>query len=223
MSGGGAFRVLNNAHLHWNVMMADNFEADNSEKAEKKEPEGRRGACEDSKKAEKKEPEGRRGACSFIYNDKFYLYIGVYTFSQRSTAKLEVLDMTSGCWTTLTTEGDLPQCLSGACCTITNDCLYIFGGWVRNADVHELNLSTLTWRKLLAINPGKGPMLKDKAGIVAYGKHMLCVFGGYGYLSWDQTTGQSGATYHPDPEYGMEWTNELHLFHVPTCTYGMQV
>ena len=188
--------------------------------------------AEDSEKAEKQEPEGRRGACSFIYNDKFYLYSGYSggaALSQRSTAKLEVLDMTSGCWTTLTTEGDLPQCLSGACCTVTNDCLYVFGGWLaaeRNADVHELNLSTLTWRKLSAVNRGRGPMLKDKAGIVAYGKHMLCVFGGYGFPSWDHTTRQSGATYHPDPQYGMEmifWTNELHLFHVPTCTYAMQM
>ena len=181
-----------------------------------------------------KEPVGRRGGCSFIYNDKFCLYSGYsggVAYNQRSTAKLEVLDLTSGCWTTEITKGeeeDLPKCLSGACCTVTNGCLYVFGGWlaaVRNADVHELNLSTLTWRKLAARNPGKGPMLKDKAGIVAYGKHMLCVFGGYGYLSWDHTTGQSGATYDVDREYvhyGMEicWTNELHLFHVPTCEYS---
>ncbi len=179
-------------------------------------------------KLENKEPEGRRGACSFIYDDKFYLYSGYsggVALNQRSTAKLEVLDPSTGCWATQTTEGDLPQCLSGACCTVTNDCLYIFGGWlatVRNADVHELNLTTLTWRKLAAINRGSGPMLKDKAGIVAYGKHMLCVFGGYGYLSWDHITGQSGATYHPDPLYGnICWTNELHVFHVPTCTFNM--
>ena len=63
-------------------------------------------------------------------------------------------------------------------------------------------------------------MVKDKTGIVAYGKHMLCVFGGYGYLNEDGAIRQSGATYDgPDPENwgGMYWTNELHLFHIPTC------
>ena len=181
-------------------------------------------------KAENKEPEGRRGACSFIYNDKFYLYSGYsggVALNQRSTATLEVLDPTTGCWTTQTSEGELPQCLSGACCTVANNCLYIFGGWlatVRNADVHELNLDNLTWRKLPARNRGSGPMLKDKAGIVAYGKDMLCVFGGYGYLSWHHVTEQRGATYHYDPLYGMAicWTNELHVFHIPTCTFNIQ-
>ena len=197
------------------------MEPDNSEGEENSKEE----------EVENKEPAGRRGACSFIYNDKFCLYSGYSggdARHQSSTAELKVLDLTSGCWATEMTKGegeDLPQCLSGACCTVTNDCLYVFGGWlasVRNADIHELNFSTLIWRKLPAKNRGKGPILKDKAGIVAYGKHMLCVFGGYGYLSWDHTTGQSGATYHPDREYvryGLEicWTNELHLFHVPTC------
>ena len=182
-----------------------------------------------------KEPAGRRGACSFIYNDKFHLYSGYSggdARNQRATAKLEVLDLSSGVWRSEVTKGgaeDLPPCLSGVCCAVNNNCLYVFGGWlagVRNADVHELNLSTLTWRKLLAKNPVKGPMLKDKAGMVAYGKDMLCVFGGYGYLSWDHTAGQNGATYHPDlcfanHRWGICWTNELHLFHIPAGRHSL--
>ena len=198
------------------------------------EAEGDRKKTNEEGEAENnKEPAGRRGACSFIYNDKFCLYSGYSggeAHKQRSMTTLNVLDLTSGCWATENTAGegeDLPQCLSGACCTVTNDCLYVFGGWLaalRNANIHELKLSTLTWRKLPAVNPGKGPILKDKAGIVAYGKHMLCVFGGYGYPNWDHTIRQSGATYDPDPDYALYggqicWTNELHLFHVPTCMW----
>lgn len=173
-----------------------------------------------------KEPIARRGACSFIYDGKFYLYRGD-SLNYEDPYKLDVLDLNSGCWATeitLETDGtNLP--LSGACCTVINDCLYVFGGFggIRQANVHELNLSTRTWRKLSAINPEEGPILKDKAGMVAYGKHMLCVFGGYGHghlilSQWDWPMNrQSGATYDPDGLSPIYWTNELHLFNIPTC------
>ena len=173
-----------------------------------------------------KEPLGRRGACSFIHNDKFYLYSGYSggpALTQRSKAELSVLDLTSGCWSTEQSKGqEIPECISGCCCAVVNDCLYVFGGWLagfRNAAVYELQLDSLTWRELIAKNLGRGPILKDKAGMVGYGKHMLCVFGGYGYPSWEHGAGQSGASYHPDEESGgaIFWTNELHLFNVPSC------
>lgn len=173
-----------------------------------------------------KEPPGRRGACSFIHSDKFYLhsgYSGGPVLNQRTKAELSVLDLNSGCWSSEPAMGEeIPECISGVCCTVINDCLYVFGGWLagfRQASVHELRLDTLTWRELKAKNPGRGPILKDKAGMVGYGKHMLCVFGGYGYPSWDHSTWQSGASYHPDEKSGggIFWTNELHLFNVPSC------
>ena len=181
---------------------------------------------EDAKKSDR-EPVGRRGACSFFHNGKFYLYSGYSggpVLAQRDKSDLDVLDLSHGRWTTEPTQGDgPPRCISGECCTLTNGCLYVFGGWLsgfRNAFVHELDLSTLTWRMLPSKNELQGPMLKDKAGMVAYGKHMLCVFGGYGELvSWWHNSRQSGASYHPDDASGgiLFWTNELHLFNVPTC------
>lgn len=186
------------------------------------------GREEEEEKEKSKEPAGRRGACSFIHNNKFYLYSGYAggpALTQRSQSELSVLDVTSGCWSTEQTtaaEEDVPKCISGACCTVTNNCLYVFGGWLaglRNADIHELNLTTLVWRELLAKNPEHGPMLKDKAGMVAYGKRMLCVFGGYGYPSREHISGQAGASYHSDQTSYAQicWTNELHLFNVLTC------
>ena len=181
---------------------------------------------EDEGKEEKSnEPPGRRGACSFIHNDRFYLYSGYSggpALVQRSEAELRVLDLHSGLWSAEKTSSEgLPECISGACCTVVDDCLYVFGGWLagfRNAAVHELKLSTLTWRELPEKNPESGPILKDKAGMVAYGKHMLCVFGGYGYPTWEQGGGQRDAAYHPDEESSghIYWTNELHLFNIPT-------
>ena len=49
-------------------------------------------------------------------------------------------------------------------------------GGHRTAAIHELNLATNVWSHLKAHNREDGPFLKDKAGIVAYGKHMVCVF-----------------------------------------------
>ena len=53
----------------------------------------------------------------------------------------------------------IPLCITGACCTVLNNCLYMFGGLLtrsQSADTfHELNLTTLVWnlRELPAKNP----------------------------------------------------------------------
>ena len=100
-----------------------------------------------------------------------------------------------------------------------DNCLYTFGGWRRNANVHELNLTSMVWRHLKAQNSGDGPFLKDKAGMVAYGRHMVCVLGGYGYPHREHNAfrGQKGAQYDWDSSGVMCWTNELHLFHIEEC------
>ena len=181
------------------------------------------------------EPAGRRGACSFVHLEQVYLfqgYEGGAALDQRPQGSLAVLDPQAGRWSSVSTSGEvLPESISGACCAVMNDCLYTFGGWIagfRNADVHELDLESLVWRKLKPDNPGKGPFLKDKAGMVPYGEEMLCVFAEYGYPSENHITqggyrGQTGASYKSDPDsfHGICWTNELHLFHVKRCKpYG---
>ena len=60
-------------------------------------------------------------------------------------------------------------------------------------------------------------MHKDKAGMVAYGDEMLCVFGGYGDApERNGIVRQRGAQYDTDMAsvWGFCWTNELHLFHI---------
>jgi len=181
------------------------------------------------------DPLGRRGACSFVHDEQFYLlqgYAGGSVLDQRPRKSLEVLNMSTGQWSSVTTSGEaLPESISGACCTVINGRLYTFGGWIaglRNADVHELDLVSLVWKKLEAGNPGEGPFLKDKAGVVSYGEAMLCVFGGYGYPGWNHFNQgsyrrQKGASYDWDANSFHEicWTNELHLFHVKECKpYG---
>ena len=187
------------------------------------------------------EPLGRRGACSFVYNDCFYLYggslEGAQSFRQSPPVNVDILDLQTGQWSSADTKvlHSLPNSISGSCCTVLNHNLYVFGGWLagrRNADVHELNLKTLTWRKLLGMNPESGPICKDKAGMFSYGDHMVGLFGGYGGASDFQSYGlveSRTASYDWDPNtfFAMYdplcWTNELHLFHVEKCKYFMSM
>ena len=161
-------------------------------------------------KPEVSEQPGELGACSAVYNDKLYMY-GV------SSTKICVFDFTECKWSTFKTKGNFPRALSGSCATVIADCFYLFGGWfVKNSDIHKLNLATLTWKRLTEKGMKGRPMDKDKAGMVDYGEEMLCVTGGYGDLP-DDFVRQRGASYHLDPSEMMHWTNELHLFHIKTC------
>ena len=174
---------------------------------------------------ERLEPLGRRGQCCLVKGDKLYLYGGYsqhYWSSQPRGSHLDVFDFTNHEWSSLATTGEQPTAISGACCVGIKNCLYLFGGWYqgwRNADVHELDLILLKWRKLAGWELEGGPMCKDKAGMVDYGEEMLCVMGGYGYPGNELGTTQPGATYSWDTDsvHGLCWTNELHLFHIKSC------
>ncbi len=179
------------------------------------------------------EPAGKKGSCSFVHNNCFYLFSGTSSrglpaHRQTPPVEIEVLSMHSGQWSSIETNvfHSLPPSTSGACCTVLNGKLYVFGGWLaglRNADIHELNLETLYWRKLPVKNPMNGPLLKDKAGMFGYGEDILGIFGGYGYsevlsrVALNERTAQ----YYWDPTspFPICWTNELHLFHVGKCEF----
>lgn len=173
------------------------------------------------------EPIAKRGQCSVTHNGKLYLYGGYSQHMRLSspTAQnrlLDVFDFTNYEWNSVNTQGDYPEAISGACSTVIGDCLYIFGGWCqgrRDAQVYQLDLSSLCWKRLTDLEMEGSPLCKDKAGMVDYGDQMLCVMGGYGHPQLFEFSVQKGASYHWDPNSSLElcWTNELHLFHVRTC------
>ncbi len=180
------------------------------------------------------EPVGKKGSCSFVHNSCFYLFggtssnRGIPAYRQTPPIELEVLHILSGQWSSIEANVacSLPPSISGACCTMLNDKLYVFGGWLaglRNANIHELNLENLHWKKLLVANPKNGPLSKDKAGMFGYGEDMLGIFGGYGYSELFSPALLEGraAQYHWDPTspFSICWTNELHLFHIGKCKY----
>lgn len=176
------------------------------------------------------QPSGRRGACCFSHNGAVYILQG-YDGSSLSSVdcRLYRFILQEGRWDTVTTTSTVRKfAVSGSCCCVLGDrsheYLATFGGWSageRVADVHTLDLQDFAWKKCGVVNPAGGPFLKDKAGMIPYGNDMFCVVGGYGYPSkhhiWDGVYhGQKGAQYFWDYYHDLCWTNEVHLFHVPS-------
>ena len=119
-------------------------------------------------------------------------------------------------------DGNSPPVEVGACCTMLDGKMYCFGSWMLGectASVFELDMENMTWQTLVPETNDNLPLLKNKAGMVAYGSEMLLVFGGYGYPMMGQPL-QPGASYATEddrltlgwPVFG--WTNEMHLFHI---------
>lgn len=180
-------------------------------------------------------PAGRREAFSVAHYDKFYLCHGIADLRQYNDdgtwipqgeegLPMQCFDFTAGTWKGIkpTTQEpgeiglwhSLSALYAGVCSVVVDDCLYSFGGRRGGrergcADVHELNLTTMVWRKVVPVNPEEGPMEKEKGGMVDYKGELLCVFGGYGMGTSPR---QPGATYHWDPMFDRFWNNELHLF-----------
>lgn len=173
------------------------------------------------------EPLGRRGSCSFVHNEKFYLFHGYNGPHDRQREQgLYSYDLRTAEWSedVLDTTRREKHVVSGEAFALVRSTLYTFGGWwdgERNSRVRELDLDTFRWREYTPNNPSEGPMHKDKAGMVAYGDEMLCVFGGYGEAPSVRNgiARQRGAQYDTDMAsvWGFCWTNELHLFHLKNC------
>lgn len=175
------------------------------------------------------QPTGRRGACCFSHDGAVYVfqgYEGGFPFLAEPILYRFVLG--EGRWEAVRVNNypSMSSVVSGACCCLlgerNNEQVVTFGGWIngeRVADVHTLDLCNMAWSKCGVANPAEGPLLKDKAGIIPYGSHMVCVVGGYGYPSPELTMagiyhGQAGAQYHWDSINDLCWTNEVHLFHL---------
>lgn len=172
------------------------------------------------------EPIGRKGICSVVHGGKLYL-LGGYPFPH--PVEVDVFDFKSCRWSVAKTT-NFGELRAGSCCARIRDSVFVFGGWfngARYANLQELDFLTLTWKKIKVANSEHGPMCKDKAGMVDYGEEMLCVMGGFGYPAAEAYSGgggaevsgfQKGSKYHMESEHGLGgyWTNELHLFHIPS-------
>ena len=113
-------------------------------------------------------------------------------------------------WTTEVTKGPHPPAgLRSGGCTVSGQCLYLYGGWdgvSYHGDLYELNIKNWTWRKVCEGGAG-GPGKKSGCKMISYQDRLLVVGGDY-----DKTPSsrQAGASY----EDGR--TNEVHSYNLTT-------
>ena len=114
-------------------------------------------------------------------------------------------------WTREVTIGLHPPAgLYNGGCTISGQCLYLYGGVLgqsHRGDLYELNIKNRMWRKVCDGNAG-GPGKKAGCRMISY-QNQLLVVGGY----YDKTPSsrQAGASY----DNGSR-TNEVHSYNLTT-------
>ena len=113
-------------------------------------------------------------------------------------------------WTREVTKGPHPPAgLNGGGCTISGQCLYLYGGYAGrsyNGVLYELNIKSRTWRKVCDGGAG-GPGKKEGCRMISYQDQLLVVGGVYGKTP---SSRQAGASY----EGGR--TNEVHSYNLTT-------
>ena len=113
-------------------------------------------------------------------------------------------------WTRQLTKGPHPTAgLNNGGCTISGQCLYLYGGAVglsQHGALYELNIKNWTWRKVCDGGAG-GPGKKTGCRMISYRDQLLVVGGYYGYTP---SSRQAGASY----EDGR--TNEVHSYNLTT-------
>ena len=113
-------------------------------------------------------------------------------------------------WTREVTKGPHPPTeLHNGGCTISGQCLYLYGGYAgesRRGDFYELNIKNWTWRKVCDGGAGK-PGKKHGCRMISYQDQLLVVGG---YCGKTPSSRQAGASY----ERGM--TNEVHSYNLTT-------
>ena len=113
-------------------------------------------------------------------------------------------------WTREVTKGPHPPAgLSDGGCTISGQCLYLYGGdngrsW--HGVLYELNIKSWTWRKVCDGGVG-GPGKKTGCSMISYQDQLLIVGGLYDEIT---SSRQAGASY----EAGR--TNEVHSYNLTT-------
>ena len=94
-------------------------------------------------------------------------------------------------------------------CTLSGQCLYLYGGVVGGSydgDLYELNIKSWTWRKVCD-GGARGPGKKFGCRMISYQDQLLIVGGAYGKAP---SSRQAGASY----EGGR--TNEVHSYNLTT-------
>ena len=113
-------------------------------------------------------------------------------------------------WTREVTKGPHPPAgLYNGGCTLSGQCLYLYGGHdgrSRRGYLYELNVKSWTCRKFCDGGVG-GPGKKEGCRMISYQDQLLVVGGFYGITPSSRLAGAS---------YEGGWTNEVHSYNLTT-------
>ena len=114
-------------------------------------------------------------------------------------------------WMREVTKGPHPPAgLRNGGCTLSGQCLYLYGGYdgrSHRSDLYELNINNWMWRKVCDGDGAGGPGKKVGCRMISYQDQLLVVGGYYGKTA---SSRQAGASY----EGGR--TNEVHSYNLTT-------
>ena len=138
----------------------------------------------------------------------------------RLTTQVEIFNITSGKWDSISTSGDPPLGVAGYVCTTFKDKIFYFGGWCYHDNcyhnaIFQLDTSTYTWAQLQSTDESIAVTKRSNGGIMSTefeGQHRLLIIGGYGL---PPSTQIPQAQYFQFPSGNIS-TNEHNLFDVLT-------
>ena len=152
-------------------------------------------------------PPARTDAFIASAGELVYLWGG---YRDREPEKVFIYRHDTETWTREVTKGPHPPAgLHNGGCTISGQCLYLYGGHAggsRHGDLYELNIKKWTWRKVCGGDAG-GPGKKEGCRMNSYQDRLLVVGGSYSKIP---NSRQPGASYEG------ERTNEVHSYNLTT-------
>ena len=158
------------------------------------------------------EPTARYAHCTAVVNGRLLMYGGTDSDGETPDEPPSVVEIfEDGTWKSMLTTGELPEGYSGLTATAVADTLFTFAGVgredSRSNKLFALRTVSLEWNELHPVNPDEAPSAKLCSAIIAFGRNILCSFGGNGHLP---TSPYPGAEYVEDEdEDGEGWNNEL--------------
>ena len=158
------------------------------------------------------EPTARYAHCTAVVNGRLLMYGGTDSDGKTPDEPPSVVEVfEDGTWKSMLTTGELPEGYAGLTATAVADTLLTFAGVRRKAifsnKLFALHTVSLEWKELHPVNPDEAPSAKLFSAIIAFGRNMLCNFGGQGPIP---TSPYPGAEYvEDDDDRGDGWNNEL--------------
>ena len=159
------------------------------------------------------EPTARFGHCTAVVNGRLLMYGGTDSDGEIPDEPPSVVEIfEDGTWKSMLTTGELPERYAGLTSTAIADTLLTFAGVSKEGSfsnkLFALRTVSLEWNELHPVNPDEAPSAKMLSAIIAFGRNILCSFGGNGPLP---TSPYPGAEYVADErdDDGEGWNNEL--------------